>query len=263
MSVLPNQTNITPLDERFLENSNNINLISSMNLFSGSLNISQINLDSIQMDCAIINGFPTLLLNNQPVAGVSSLTSSVTSWASYPALNTITYAGAGGTANLNNVNALTSLSSATVNSGTVTNSGQVNTNTLSTASIVVSTINGVSFPVSQTSALNVTGNTIISGINTTNVDFSGLSAGFYLVVVLVSTGGTDPFSCSTTVRYSGGVTVGGCLHAPFLSGAVPSFSNCVSIQDNNAGGSIISVVINTNSVVAIGAVPQISVYRLT
>jgi hypothetical protein len=257
MSVLPSQTNITPVDTRFLENNRDVTLISSMNLYNGNLNISQINLDSIQMDCAIINGFPTLLLNNQPVAGVSSLTSSVTSWASYPALNTINYAGAGGTANLNNVNALTSLSSATVTSGAV------NTNTLSTASIVVSTINGVPFPVSQTSVLNVTGSQIVSGINTTNVDFAALNSGFYLVVVLISTGGTDPFSCSTTVRYSSGVTVGGCLHAPFLSGAVPSFNNCVSIQDNNAGGSIISVVINTNSVVAIGAVPQISVYRLT
>jgi len=215
------------------------------------------------MDAAVINGYPTLLLNGQPVAGVSSLTSSITSWANYPALNTITYAAGGGTANLNNVNALTQISSATVRGGTV-NAGAANSTTLSTSQAVISSINGAVFPSPQTAVINATGSVIANNVvNTTNVDFSGQAAGFYLVTVLISTGGTDPFSCSTVVSYSGGVVVGGSFHAPFLSGAAPSFANCVSIQDNNAGGSVLTVVVLATSVVAIGAVAQVSVYRLT
>lgn len=263
MSVYFNQTSATPSDSFFITNDNSVDFLSSINVYNGSINVSEINLDAIRMDCAYINSTPTLLLNGAPVAATSSFTSSVVTWASYPALNTITYAGAGGVANLASVNALTTVSTATVQAGTINATTAVNSGSLSTPTLTVSTINGAQFPSPQTAVLNVTGSVIVSGINTTNVDFSSLSAGFYLVSCLISSGGTDPFSCSATVRYSGGVTVGGCFHCPFLSGAAPTLNNCVSIQDNNAGGSIISVVVNTNSVVAIGAVPQISVYRLT
>ena len=263
MSVYFNQTSATPSDSFFITNDNSVDFLSSINVYNGSINVSQINLDAIQMDCAYINSTPTLLLNGAPVAATSSFTSSVVTWASYPALNTITYAGAGGVANLASVNALTTVSTATVQAGTINATTAVNSGSLSTPTLTVSTINGAQFPSPQTAVLNVTGSVLLSGINTTNVDFASLSAGFYLVVCLISTGGTDPFSCSATVRYSSGVTVGGCFHCPSLSGAAPTLNNCVSIQDNNAGGSIITVVVNTNSVVAIGAVPQISVYRLT
>jgi hypothetical protein len=265
MSVYPNQTNFGPGNPYFIVDDNSVDIRSTINVYNGTINTSQINLDAIQMDCAYIGpaSTPTLLLNGAPVAATSSFTSSVVTWASYPALNTITYAGAGGVANLASVNALTTVSTATVQAGTINATTAVNAGSLSTPTLTVSTINGAQFPSPQTAVLNVTGSVIVSGINTTNVDFTSLSAGFYLIVCLISTGGTDPFSCSATVRYSGGVTVGGCFHCPFLSGAAPTLNNCVSIQDNNAGGSIISVVVNTNSVVAIGAVPQISVYRLT
>jgi len=259
MSVYQNQTSATPGNSFFVINDNQVDFISSISVYNGSILTSQINLDAIQMDCAYIGptSTPTLLLNGLPAASVSSFTSSITTWSSYPALTPITYAAGGGTANLANINALSNISTASAIAGSV------NTNSISTASIAVSSINGATFPSPQTAVLNATGSVIVSGINTTNVDFASLSAGFYLVVCLVSTGGTDPFSCSATVRYSSGVTVGGCFHCPFLSGAAPTLNNCVSIQDNNAGGSVISIVINTNSVVAIGAVPQISVYRLT
>jgi hypothetical protein len=263
MSVLPNQTNLSDDNSFFLKNTNDITLISSMNLYNGNLNISQINLDSIQMDAAIINGYPTLLLNGAPVAGVSSLTSSITSWSSYPALQPITYAAGGGTANLNNVNALTNLSSATVTSGTVTNSGAVNTNTLSTGSIVVSTINGVPFPaVAFPAALNVEGGPITNGISIP-VDCSALPAGFYLLEVLISSDGTDPFTCSAVVRQYGAAISGGSLHCPSIAGAVPSFANCVSIQDAGAASNTVNVIIYANSSAALGRTAQISLHRLT
>jgi hypothetical protein len=257
MSVLFNQTNSTPGDSFFVLNNSNINFISSINVYNGSINVSEINLDSIRMDCAVLNSTPTLLLNGVPVAATSSFASSITTWSSYPALAPITYAVGGGTANLNNINALTSLSSATVVGGTV------NANTLSTATATVSSINGAPFPSPLTAVLNVTGTPLVNGRNTTVIDFNTTGSGYYMLEVYVSGGGFDPFTCSTIIRVNGGVVTGGGFHCPSLNGNPPTFSNCVSIQDNGAGSTQITVIIYTNDPLGIGSVPQLAAYRLT
>jgi hypothetical protein len=257
MSVLQNQTYATVGDPFFVPNTNNINFLSSINVFNGSINVSEINLDAIRMDCAILNSTPTLLLNGVPVAATSSFTSSITTWSSYPALSPITYAVGGGTANLNNINALTSLSSATVVGGTV------NANAISTATATISSINGAAFPSPLVAARNVTGATLSSGRNVTVVDLAGLAAGFYFMTVYIGSGGLDPFSCSTTLEFIGGTVTGGGFHCPSLNGLAPSFANCVSIQDDGAGSSEVSVIVYTNDALAINAVPQISLWRLT
>ena len=252
MSVLQNQTYATVGDPLFVPNVGNINFLSSINVANGSINTSQINLDDIQMDCATINGFPTLLLNGNPVAGVSSLTSSITAWANYPALAPITYAAGGGTANLNNVNALTSVSTSSVIA-----------NTLSTATATVSSINGVQFPSPLAYTLNVTGAALGNGRNTTIIDFATALSGYYMLDVYVSGSGLDPFTCSAIIRVFGGSVTGGGFHCPSLNGNPPSFSNCVSIQDNGSGSTQITVIIYTNDPLGLGSVPQLSAYRLT
>lgn len=264
MSVLANQTNSTETNSFFIRNSDDVSFLSSISVFGGSIHTSEIQLDQIQMDCAVINGYPTLLLNGDPVAGVSSLTSSVTSWASYPALQTITSAGPfGGAANLVNVNASSNVSSATITSGTLTNSGQVNTNTLSTASMTVSTINGQPFPLSTTPVIAFAGATIINGASY-NIDFTGQPQGFYLVTVSIQTGtGLDPMSCSAVITYINGNTTGGCFHCPNTNAGPPSFANCVSIQDAILG-SLVTVFVYSNSVtIGLQITPQFAVYRLT
>jgi hypothetical protein len=256
MSVLQNQTYATVGDPFFIPNTANIDFLSSINVFNGSINVSEINLDAIRMDCAILNSTPTLLLNGVPVASTSSFTSSITVWSSYPALAPITYAVGGGTANLNNINALTSLSSATVVGGSMA------ANTLSTAQATISSINGLPFPTSLTTALTVTGTSIVPGVlNTTNFDFSGLASGFYMLEVYIGSGGLDPFTCSTVVRYVGGLVTGGGFHCPSLNGQPPSFANYVSIQDNGAGSSQLTVF--AYATVPSPGVPQIAAYRLT
>ena len=257
MSVYQNQTNSTPGNSYFVGNTNSVDFLSSINVYNGSINVSEINLDAIRMDCAILNSTPTLLLNGIPVASTSSFTSSISAWASFPALAPITYAVGGGTANLNNINALTSLSSASVVGGSV------NANTLSTASATVSSINGAVFPSGLTAAVNVTGGSIAPGRNTTIIDFSGLASGYYLLTVYVSSGGLDPFTCSTVVRLFSGNVTGGGFHCPSLNGNPPTFSNCVSIQDNGAGSSQLTVVIYCNDAIGLTAVPQLAAYRLT
>jgi hypothetical protein len=249
MSVLPNQTFINQFNEFYVNDVNNITFLSSINIPNGTLNTSQIDLDSVRMDVAVINGFPTLLLNNQPVAGVSSLTSSVTSWASYPALQTITYAGAGGTANLNNVNALTALSSQAVIGGTVTSVGL---------------LNGVVFPNTGTAIAGMaqTINPIGAGGLIGAFNFTGQAAGLYLVTVVIQTGGADPMTCSAVIRFSGGAATGGSFHCPSISGS-PGFANCVSIQSDVASDANIQVYVFSNiNAVQIGSA-QFAAYRIT
>ena len=264
MSAYTNQTNATPSDSYFLLNNNNVNFLSSINVYNGNINVSQINLDAVQMDCAILNSTPTLLLNGIPVASTSSFTSSITVWSSYPALSPITYAVGGGTANLNNINALTSLSSATVVGGTITaNTTLVAGTSISTPSLTVSSINGVPFPaVAFPAALNVEGGPITNGISIP-VDCTSLPTGFYLLEVLISADGTDPFTCSAVLRQYGSAISGGSLHCPSIAGAVPSFANCVSIQDAGSASNTVNVIIYANSSAALGRTAQISLHRLT
>lgn len=263
MSVLRNQTYANVDDSFFLLNNNNVNFLSSLNVYNGSINVSEINLDAIRMDCAILNSTPTLLLNGTPVASTSSFTSSVVTWSSYPALSPITYAVGGGVANLTNVNALSNLSSATVVGGTITANTTLAAGTsISTPSLTVSTINGAPFPSPTTALINITSAPITNGV-VIPVDCSTLPSGFYMMEVYISAGGTDPFTCSTILRNFGSQIFGGCFHCPVISGNPPSFANCVSIQDNGSGSNTVSVIIYANNASAIGQVAQISVYRLT
>lgn len=208
-----------------------------------SLTTNNITLDTVTLDCSSANG-GQLLINNVPVATVNQNVSSITNWSSYPAVSTITYSGNGGTANLAAINALTSMS---------------------TPQMFASTINGFSFPTAAfPPVISTAGGAITNGANY-NINFNGQAPGFYLLTVNIQTGtGTDPMSCSCVVRFYGGAVLGGCLHAPAVGGAAPSFANCVSIQDNTASDTNISVFVYSNSnTIGLGIIPQFAVYRLT
>ena len=130
MSVLPRDANITPYDS-LLNNINNLSFLSSINVFNGTINTSQIDLDSVRMDAAIINSVPTLLLNGVPAVATSSFTSSIALWSAFPALTPITYAtgvGTGGAINMANVNAAVNVSSGTATFGTLSTIGATSLN---------------------------------------------------------------------------------------------------------------------------------------
>jgi hypothetical protein len=249
MSVLPNQSWVNDLEVFFVPNVNEVPFLSSIMIANGTINTSQIDLDAVRMDCAVINGFPTLLLNGQAVAGVSSLTSSVTSWASYPALQTITYAGAGGTANLATVNALTALSSQAVIGGTVTSVGA---------------LNGVTFPNPGTAIAGMAQSIVITGGGLLGAwNFTGQANGLYLVTVLIQSGGADPMTCSAVIRFSGGAATGGSFHCPSIGSALPSFANCVSIQSDTISDAFIQLYIYSNNGSIVGGSAQLAAYRIT
>lgn len=248
MSVLANQTNATPNDALFLANTNNINVISSLNLYNGSLNISQINLDAIQMDCAYLNSTPTLLLNGVPVAATSSFASSITAWASYPALNTITYAAGGGIANLAVINALSNVSTASMIAG----NGTVAQN------MTVSTLNGAPYPNNANPALIGSTDTMSGADIVITKNFTGLDTGLYMLQVTLQ-GQSDPMSCSAMIRYSGGLANGGSYHQPVLSGQTNT-NNYVSIQSDIVGDPNIQVYVHSTTFP--NSVVQVVAYRI-
>lgn len=208
-----------------------------------SLTTNNIVLDFVTLDASSANG-GQLLINNVPVATVNQNVSSITNWSSYPAVSTIGYTGNGGTANLSQINALTSVS---------------------TPQLFASTINGFTFPVSVfPPVISFSGASPIINGSQYNVDFVGQPPGVYMLDVSIQTGtGTDPMSCSAVIRYYGGNVSGGSLHAPFTNAGTPSFANCVSIQDTILSSLVSVYIYSTSNTIALGITPQFSVYRLT
>jgi len=264
MSVLANQTNATPTNSFFLRDTANVNFLSSLNVSNGTINTSQINLDSVQMDCAILNSTATLLLNGVPVGSTSNFASSITQWASYPALAPITYntgAGTGGAINMANVNALSNVSSAMGTFGSLSTIG-------------LGSIGGSIFPAApqytQVTSMSTTLNSITNG-SSIRLNFTGQANGFYLVYALIQSASADPFSCTFTVFYSGGDAQGGGTHMPAYGnpyGSIaPNPQNVVCCQSETISGPYIDLLFfsngqNSSSQGMLGGTAQVSVYRL-
>jgi len=253
MSVLPRDNNITLYDS-LLNNINDLTFLSTINVFNGTINTSQINLDSVRMDAAIINSVPTLLLNGVPAVATSSFTSSIAQWSAFPALTPITYAtgvGTGGAINMANVNALSNVSSGTGTFGTLSTVG-------------ATSLNGFLYPntgvaiASMAQSIVVGGNGLLGTFN-----FTGQAAGLYMVTVLLQSGGADPMTCSAVVRFSGGTALAGSLHMPSINGQQPSVVNCVSIQSDVAADANVQVYVFTQIAGLIGGSAQLAAYRIT
>jgi hypothetical protein len=117
----------------------------------------RIDLDGVALDGSTANG-GQLLINGVAVATVNQNVSSITNWATYPALSSITYSGGGGSGGLINMSVgnistlnsltanLTNISSAVGTISTITaNTGNFTRTTATTetvSAVTVSTING-------------------------------------------------------------------------------------------------------------------------
>lgn len=264
MSVLPNQTALTGVTDWFVPNNGDVQFISSINVANGTIRTSQIDLDSVRMDAAILNSTPTLLLNGVPVASVSSFASSITQWASYPALAPITYnsgAGSGGTISMANVNALSNVSSATVTCGTLS--------TIAGATISgypyplrLGAWNKIALPNPPSTVLNIQNGQIVQ------VDFSGQPAGVYIIIVNIQSGGVDPWSCQfmVTTGTSAGLVCSG-THLPSFNpyGTQPTLANMVSAQSSSLVGATADIMFWSNQAPPngiIGSTVQIEAYRI-
>jgi hypothetical protein len=268
MSVLANQTNADYGDAYFVRDNKNITFISSINVYNGTINTSQINLDNVQMDAANLNGNPTLLLNGIPIASVSSFASSITQWASYPALAPITYttsAGTGGAINMANVNALSNVSSQSAFFGSISTVGSLT----ATGSVL---LGGYQFP------MNATGNSMSalasSTFNITNgqiitTDFSGQPNGLYYLQAILQTASADPATCGFVLVKTGTGVSGGGTHVPsFLPtyGSAPSLANCVVCQSSSVTSNTIDIIVfgsGTTPNGLLSSTVQIAVWRIT
>jgi len=220
----------------------NISFESTINIFNGTINTSQINLDAIQMDCGYVGptSTATLFLNGNPVASTSSFTSSITAWSQYNAIAPVTYGAGGGVLNFTNVNALSNVSSATINSGTSI------ANTYTGSTLTVSTINGAPYPTPTTPALLGATTTAINGLNTITMDMSSLPTGFYLVFVSMPSGtSSEVMDATCMIRLSGGNSSGGSYHQPVISG-VSNTNNYISIQQPTTAGAVTVINLYTN-----------------
>lgn len=264
MSVLPSLVNLTYGDRVDIVNSSNVNFLSSINCFNGTINTSQINLDAVQMDCAILGGIPSLLLNGVPVASVSSFTSSITQWSAYPALAPITYntgAGTGGAVNMANLNALSNVSSLSGTFGSLS--------TIGGASIggypypqTFGTWNQIALPNPPSTVENLQNGQIVS------VDMSSLANGAYLIVILIQTGGVDPWTCQflATKGTVAGVLCSG-VHMPSFNpyGTQPTTANMITAQSSSVSATTVDFIFFSNGVSPagiIGSTAQFQMFRL-
>ena len=222
MSVYATTTNATAGDSYFVLNNANPYMISSLNVMNGSLNTNHIQLDQIGMDCQVVSGTPQLLLNGAVVATGGSFTSSITSWATYPALTTVNYSpGFGGILNMSNVNALGSLSSQTAKLGTlVANSGTVGGFAVPTVPSGANIITALG----SSTVITTSGQQII-------VDFTGQPAGYYVIWTNFGTGTfAEFFTACFTVIWGGSIAYGGGTHLPSYIGNPPTLGNAVICQ---------------------------------
>ena len=264
MSVLPNQTNINSIKEFFVNDTADIQFISSINVFNGTINTSQINLDLVRMDCAVLNSSPTLLLNGVPIGSTSNFASSITQWASYPALAPITYAtttGTGGAINMANVNALSNVSSATGTFGLLSTIG-------------IGSIGGSTFPnapqYSQVTSMSTSLIGITNG-SSIRLNFTGQANGFYLISCSIQSAAADPFSCTFTVYFTAGHASGGGTHMPTYGipyGAIaPNPQNVVVCQSETITDPYIDVFFfsngqGTSGQGILGSSATVTVFRL-
>lgn len=115
------------------------------NVIISTITTNQITLDGQTLD-ATSGGGGTLLINGVALASVSSATSSIANWASFPALSTITYATGGGTGG-----------------NIIMNTGSIST--MNTAALNVSSINGVNTVAnSGVSKVMTTGTTVMNAV---------------------------------------------------------------------------------------------------
>jgi len=265
MSVLPFQTSLTGTTDWFVPQNENTTFLSTINVPNGTINTSQINLDDIRMDCAILNSTPTLLLNGVPVASVSSFTSSITTWSSYPALTPITYAtgtGTGGAINMANVNALSNVSSLTGTFGTLS--------TIGGATIAnypypqtFGTWNEIALPNPPQTVSNLQNGQIVP------LDMSGLPNGAYLIVIYIQSGGVDPWTCQflATKGTTAGVLCTG-THMPSYNpyGTQPTTANMITAQSSSISATSVDFIFFSNgttpSAGIIGATAQFQMFRL-
>jgi len=248
MSIVGNLSFVSPGDPQFIPYGANDGYVNYMNAVS--ISTGNVQLDGVSLDGSTANG-GQLLINGVAVATVNQNVSSITNWATYPALSTINFGSGGGVINTTTLN------------GTTANLTAVNAlNLISSAAQNVSSVNGLA----AIGSYNVVNNrTVLSGNLTpapgytqTSVSLTSAGTGVYNFFLSDLNGNYGWWSASCPLTVSGGIVVGGVTVFPPTTGsgtaAQPSFNNYISITGSSTenGSILISILHNASASLNIG-----------
>lgn len=197
MSALPVANWITNVTPMWLGNLGAIN-----QGFISSMSTDQIVLDGQTLD-ATSDASGTLLINGIAIASAATLTSSITNWATFPALSTIRYTTSGGTGGTIN---MSSGQFSTIN----------NTSSITAGKISATTVNALNI---QTSVTNDTGTSVTLAAGTAQVlesttpTFSFVSGSTYLVTIPFGAAYSSPSFQGSNVE--GDIKFFGCSPTAF------------------------------------------------
>ena len=172
------------------------------NVSISSITTNQITLDGQTLD-ATSDASGTLLINGIAIASAATLTSSITNWASFPALSTIRYTTTGGSGGLINMSAG---QFSTIN----------NTSSITAGSISATTVNALNI---QTSVAADTGSNVnlVAGtaqvLEPTTATYSFVSGATYLATIPFSASYVNPTFQGSNVE--GDIKFFGCSPTAF------------------------------------------------
>ena len=248
MSVVGNVSFVSPGDPQFIPYGATDGYVSYMNAVT--ISTGNVQLDGVSLDGSTANG-GQLLINGVAVATVNQNVSSISNWATYPALSTINFGSGGGVINTTTLN------------GTTANMTAVNALSLiSSAAQNVSSVNGLAAIGSYNVVNNrtvLTGNlTPAPGYSQASVALSGAGTGIYNFILSDLNGNYGWWSASCPLTITGGGVVGGVTVFPPTNGsgaaAQPSFNNYISITGSSTenGSILISILHNASASLNIG-----------
>jgi hypothetical protein len=237
MSLVAN-TFVSPGDPQFIPYGATDAYVSYMNAIT--ISTGNVQLDGVSLDGSTANG-GQLLINGVAVATVNQNVSSISNWATYPALSTINYGSGGGVLNTSNINAISVLAQ----------------NLVSSASQNVSSTNGLSaigtYNVVNTRQVLTGTLTPAPGYSQATLNFAGAPTGLYMFVLTDLNGNYGWWSASCPVSLTGGLTTAGVTVFPPTNGsgaaAQPNTNNYISITGSStrAADILISILHNASA----------------
>ena len=248
MSIVGNVSYISPGDPAFIPYGATDGYVNYMNAVT--ISTGNVQLDGVSLDGSTANG-GQLLINGVAVATVNQNVSSITNWATYPALSTINFGSGGGVINTTTLN------------GTTANMTAVNAlNLISSAAQNVSSVNGLaaigSYNIVNTRQVLSGSLAPAPGYSQVSVALSSAGTGIYIFVLSDNNGNYGWWTASCPVTLTAGNAIGGVTVFPPTTGSggasQPSFNNYISITGSSTenGSLLISILHNASAALNIG-----------
>ena len=248
MSIVGNLSFVSPGDPQWIPYGANDGYVNYMNAVT--ISTGNVQLDGVSLDGSTANG-GQLLINGVAVATVNQNVSSITNWATYPALSTINFGSGGGVINTTTLN------------GTTANMTAVNAlNLISSAAQNVSSVNGLaaigSYNIVNTRQVLSGSLAPAPGYSQVSVALSSAGTGIYIFVLSDNNGNYGWWTASCPVTLTAGNAIGGVTVFPPTTGSggasQPSFNNYISITGSSteSGSLLISILHNASAALNIG-----------